>query len=437
MRIFGGIVLVLLVLVVLVAGVGWYMVRHVNQYVPTVVADLEQKTGLQVQIDHIQVRLKPTLLVTIYGLRIKNPKPFPAGDFLNVPRLDADVEEIPLIHGKVEIRSLVLDHPAIDFISDPDGLWNFQNPSASKNKPTRFSMGVIQDLEIKNGVLLGSNLIDPADTPGPVVLDFHDFSAQMRQIDVQKVRRGGAGQTVDGHIKAATARFGSIHTRNLDSRIRITPKQLTFRQFDAKTHSGHARGDFSFDFGGSNTLFHTKLKVSGIGMPYLLAEFSPGPPKMTGTMAADFDLAGDVKHTSNPLAGIHGSGHFTVHNGELPSLNGNKKMAQLKRFRDPAAARLPASAFSTFAGDLVLAQQRMSSQRIGINFYGIDIDGTGSTSVAAGTMDYRGVATIQKKQGFLMDLLASWFKGAKIKNGRMTFPMHLTGTLAKPKFVVH
>ena len=437
MRIFGGIVLVLLIVVAILAGVGYYVVHNVDQYRPKIVAALEQKTGLQVQISRVKVRLKPTLLVTMYGLRIENPKPFPKGDFLNVPRLDADVEEIPLIQGNIEIRSLVLDHPVIDFISDPDGLWNFQNPSASKNRPTRFSMGVIHRLEVKDGTLLGSNLIDPADTPGPVVLHFRDFSAELKEIDVRKVKRGGGGQTVSGHMKAAQARFGSIHTRNMDSQIRITPKHLIFRRFDARTHSGHARGDFELDFGGKNTVFHTKLNVTGIGMPYLLAEFQQGPPKMTGTMAADFDLAGDVKHSSNPLAGIHGTGHFTIRNGELPSLNSNKKMAQLKRFRDPGAAHLPPSAFSTFAGDLDLRDQRMYSHRIGVNFYGIDIDGTGDTSVTAGTMDYRGVATIQKKQGFFMDLLASWFKGAKIKNGRMTFPMHLTGTIAKPKFVVH
>ena len=436
MRILGGVVLTVLVIIGVLAGVGWYVLHNADRYIPKVVANLEQRTGLQVQIDHIKVGLKPTLLVTIYGLQIENPKPFPGGDFVNVPVAQADVEEVPLIHGNIEIRSLVLDHPTIDFISDPDGLWNFQNPSASKNKPAHFSMGVIHDLQIEHGTLLGSNLIDPADTPGPVVLDFHDFSAQLKQIDVRRVRMGGGGQTVTGHIRAKQARFGSIHTTNLDSQIRITRKQLTFKNFDTRTHSGHARGDFSFNFGGPNTTFQTNLKVSGIGMPYLLAEFSQGPPKMTGTMQADFQLAGDVKHTSNPLAGVHGSGHFTIRNGELPSLNRDKSMAQMKRFRDPGTEKLPVSAFATFAGDMDLKQQRMYSRRIGVNFYGIDVDGTGSTSVTAGAMDYRGLATIQKKQGFVTDLLASWFKGAKIKDGRMTFPIRLTGTLAKPQFAL-
>lgn len=433
MRILGWIVVIVLVVVGLLAGVGWYVVHNASNYVPQIVANLEKRTGLKVQISHIQVRLRPALMVTVFGLEVKNPKPFPSGDVLNVPRLDANVKEIPLIHGNVEIRSLLLEHPVIDLISDPDGLWNFQNPSTKKSTPARFSMGVIEALQIEHGTLLESNLIDPKDTPGPVVLTVHDFSARLRQIDF---RSSKSAQIIHGSLKASTARFGDIHLRDVQSQLRISPRHLRFKDFDAKTHSGHARGDFTFHVENKIPKFDTVLHVSGIGMPYLLAEFSQGPPKMTGTMEADFKLGGEIKHTTNPLNEVRGTGTFTIRNGELPSLNADKSMAQMKRFRDPAAKALPASAFSTFAGDMDVDHQRISSRRIGVNFYGIDIDGAGSTLTTVGAMDYRGLATIQQKQGFLTDLLASWFKGAKIKNGRMTFTLHLTGTLAKPKFVV-
>ncbi|MHB8302137.1 MAG: AsmA family protein [Acidobacteriaceae bacterium] len=436
MRIFFSIALVIVLVVLSLAGVGWYALHSPDRYLSPVIANLERKTGLQVQIGHLEIHLRPTLRVTAYRVRVKNPRPFPSGDVLNIPRLDADVEMMPLVQGTVEVRRLVLDHPAIDFISDPDGLWNFQDPSTSRQQPTRFTMGVIHDLQIKNGTLLGSNLIDPADTPGPVVLVLRNFSGQLREIDVRKVTRSGQSQTVEGRLDADRARFGSIHTRELHTRLRITPKQLTFKGFALRTQSGRAHGDFSFNFGAKNTTFHTELQVNGVGMPYLLAQFQPGPPKMTGTLEAKFKLAGDITHSSNPLAGIHGGGRFTIRNGELPSLNSNKNMVQMKRFRDPGTAALPASAFSTFAGDIDLKSQRMYSNRLGVNFYGIDVDGHGSTSVVGAGMDYRGLATIQTKQGFFIDLFASWFKGAHVKNGRLTFPIRLTGTMADPKFVM-
>lgn len=425
--------------IVLLSAYGWYALHNPDRYIPDAVAYLQQKTGDQVQIRHIEVRWSPRLLVRFYGLEIKNPKPFPAGDFLKAPEVDAAVEVGPLLHQKIAIRSLVLDHPFIDFISDPDGLWNFQNPASSKQKPARFSMGVISSLQIKNGLLLGSNLIDPADTPGPVVLVVHNFSAELRQIDVQAVARTGSPHAIEGSLEADAARFGSIHTTNLHSKLRITSKQLTFKDFDAKTHSGQASGDFSLIFAGKKTNFDTALRVSGIGMPYLLAEFQPGPPKMTGTMDANLKLAGEIEHTSNPLAGIHGTGHITIRKGELPNLNKNKNMIQMKRFRDPGTAALPPAAFSTFVGDMDLRNHRIYSKQVGVNFYGINVDGSGSTSVmGTGGMDYRGMATVMTKQGFFTDMFASWFKGAKIKNGRMNFPIRVTGTLANPQCsIVH
>ena len=53
----------------------------------------------------------------------------------------------------IAIRSLVVEKPVVDLISDPDGLWNFQVPSSAKTQPARFSMGTISSLQINNGTL--------------------------------------------------------------------------------------------------------------------------------------------------------------------------------------------------------------------------------------------------------------------------------------------
>ena len=91
-----------------------------------------KRTGLQIAVQHVDIRYFP-LRVRVYGLEIKNPKPFPAGDFLKVPMLEASVGmDAAAVQKRIVIRSLVLHQPAIDFVSDPDGLWNFQNPARSE-----------------------------------------------------------------------------------------------------------------------------------------------------------------------------------------------------------------------------------------------------------------------------------------------------------------
>jgi len=427
---------VLAAMIMVVVGVAWYWLHNPDRYLPKAIADAEQRTGLQMTARHLEIRYFP-LRVRLYGLEVKNPKPFPAGDFLKVPLLDASVEWTPLLsHRKIVIRSLVLHRPEADFISDPDGLWNFQNPDGPKNQHTRFPTGSIGNFEVKNGVLLGSNLIDPSDKPGPVILDLRNVNGELKQIQFHPLGRGAPLNVIQGRLTASNASFGSIRTRDLHSDVRVLPKALVFKNFDAKTYRGKANGDFRFNFQGKITTFHATMKVTGVGMPYLLAEFENGPPKMTGMLEAKLDVGGAIAHSSSPLGDIYGNGTLTVRKGQLPGLNQNPSMKQVQQFRTKDAAGKPPSAFSTFGADMELKNQRMYSHRVAVDFYGIDVDVTGSMSLTGGPVSYRGNATIEKKQGFFTTMFARWFKGAKEKRERLEFPIKLTGTLAHPQFTV-
>lgn len=422
--------------VIMALASAWYWLHNPDRYLPMAIANAEKRTGLQIAVRHVDIRYFP-LRVRVYGLEIKNPKPFPAGDFLKVPLLEASVEWTPLLLQKrIVIRSLMLHQPAIDFISDPDGLWNFQNPAGPKDQPSRFSTGSIANLEVQNGVLLGSNLIDPSDKPSPVILELQNVCGDLKQIQFHSHGQGAPLKAIQGQLTASNAGFGSIHTRDLRSDVRILPLELVFENFKAKTYRGNADGNFGFDFQGKKTTFHAKMRVTGVGMPYLLAEFANGPPKMTGMLQAKLDVSGEIAYSSNPLGDIVGTGDLMVRQGDLPGLDQNASMKQVERFRTKDAAGKPPSAFSTFGGDMELKNQRMYSKRVAVDFYGIRVDGAGSMSLAGGPVEYRGKAIIEKKQSFATTTFARLFKHAKEKDGRLEFPIALTGTLANPQFAV-
>ena len=424
------------VVVIVAFAAAWYWLHNPDRYLPMAISNAENRTGLQIAVQHVDIRYFP-LRVRVYGLEIKNPKPFPAGDFLKVPMLEASVKWTPLLLQKrIVIRSLVLHQPAIDFVSDPDGLWNFQNPAGPKDQPSRFSTGSIANLEVQNGVLMGSVLTEPHDRPGPVILELQNICGDLKQIQFHPHGRGAPLQVIQGQLTASNAGFGSIHTRDLRSDVRILPMALVFKNFSAKTYRGEAKGDFTFNFQGKNTTFHAKMNVTGVGMPYLLAEFENGPPKMTGMMQAKLDVGGEIAHSANPLGDMFGTGTLTVKRGDLPGLDQNASMKQVEQFRTKDAAGKPPSAFSTFGGDMELKNHRIYSRRVAVDFYGIDVDGTGSMSLIGGPVNYRGSATIEKKQGFFTTTFARLFKHGKEKDGRLEFPIALTGTLANPQFAV-
>jgi len=333
----------------------------------------------------------------------------------------------------------VFSDPVINVISDPDGLWNFENAAVLKGlgqsdrEPPPFSLGVISKVEIKGGRLLGSILIEPSDRPGPIVLEVRNISAQLKQVDFDAFTGPASSLVAEGDFKADSVRFGSIPTTNVNSHLRILTKQVFFTNFSVEAHGGHATGDFSLALAGPNTTFSTNLQASGVDIAYLLAQFPDGRGKMTGTMQGDLKVEGEVEHSSNPLGRIHGSGRIIVRNGELPTLNQDKNMMKMTRFRDLGAASRSPSSFSSFSGDMNLANGRIFSHQIDIAFYGIDVRCSGSLGVMNGEgLDYEGVASVLNSQGFFTNLMAR-MSGAKLEKGKLSFPIRIGGTLQNPK----
>jgi len=434
------IALVLVVSVIVLTGAVVALVfTDPDRYRPEVITYLQNKTGKQIQIARVGVSLFPTLSIRLNDFGVKNPTPFPPGYFLTVPTIDAEIDVGALLHRRIVIKSVVFNDPVINVISDPDGLWNFENAAVLKGlgqsdrEPPPFALGVISKVEIEGGRLLGSILIEPSDRPGPIVLEVRNISAQLKQVDFDAFTSPASSLVAEGDFKADSVRFGSIPTTNVNSHLRILTKQVFFTNFSVEAHGGHATGNFSFALAGPNTTFSTNLQVSGVDIAYLLAQFPDGRGKMTGTMQGDLKVEGEIEHSSNPLGRIHGSGRIRVRNGELPTLNRDKNMMKMTRFRDPGAASLPPSSFSSFSGDMNLANGRIFSHQIDIAFYGIDVRCSGSLGVMGGEgLDYEGVASVLNSQGFFTNLMAR-MSGAKLEKGKLSFPIRVGGTLQDPK----
>ena len=169
-------------------------------------------------------------------------------------------------------------------------------------------------------------------------------------------------------------------------------------------------------------------------MGQLLAAFRSAHGKMTGTMEGDLRLAGELEHTLHPLARVHGTGHVTVRNGQVPSLRLNENLMKLARFNDLGPAKQDPSSFSFISTDLELADQRISSRAIDVDGYGVDVDGSGSVSASgSGDLNYQGVAQIVGKQGFVTNIVGR-MSGATLRNGKLSFPFRVGGTIESPIF---
>jgi uncharacterized protein involved in outer membrane biogenesis len=404
----------------------------VDRYRPQVISYLQEKTGKQVEIGRLTLTSFP-VAIHIDRFGVKNPPTFPTGYVAQVARIDAELSLGALLHRQVVIKSLVLEDPILNMTSDPDGPWNFDNPLAQGPQKT-FPLGVISRVQIKRGQLIASNLL-PSDAAGPIFFEAHEISCDLQQVNLLGIiNPSSSSMDGQGSLKAGLLRFGAVEVRNLESKLRLESRRVSFADVRAEVYGGNAAGELSFDLSGKNASFKTNARLSGVNLAQLLAAFPNGGGKMTGKMEGDVKLAGEIEHSLRPLAGIHGTGHVRVRNGQVPSLKLNANLMKLAHFNDLGPAKNDPSAFNLITTDLELANQRISSRVIDIDGYGVDVDGSGSVSVSGSDeLNYRGLAEITTKESFFTNTIAR-LSGATLKDGKLQFPFRIGGTIDNPVF---
>ena len=422
-----GVVGILLLALILVVPA----VINVDRYRPQLISYLQEKTGKQVEIGRLALTFFP-VTIHIDHIGVRNPPIFPAGYVLQVARIDAELGLGALLHRQLAIKSLVVEDAVLNLTSDPDGPWNFENPQSKVLKAV--SLGPISILNIKRATVIASNLL-PSDAAGPVFFEAHDISCELEQVNLAGIiDPSSSSMDGQGRLKADFLRFGSVEARNLNSKLRLESRQVFFTDVKAEVYGGSAVGSLSFDLSAKNTSFKSNARLSGINVAQLLAAFPNGGGRMTGKMEGDLKLAGEIAHSLRPLAGMHGTGHLTVRNGQLPSLELNANLMKLAHFNDLGPAKDDPSSFKLITTDLELDNQRISSRLIDLDGYGVDVDGSGSVSVSGSDdLNYRGLAEITTKESFFTNTIAR-LSGATLKDGKLQFPFRIGGTIDSPTF---
>jgi uncharacterized protein involved in outer membrane biogenesis len=287
---------------------------------------------------------------------------------------------------------------------------------------------------INRGHLILSNLL-PSDAQGPVFMEAHEIYSELDQVDLAAiVNPASPSLNGQGRWKAAHLRFGAVETTNVNAKFRLESKEIVFTDLKADAYSGKATGDFSVSFAKPTASFRADARMSGINMTQLLASFHEKRGRITGTLVGDLKLLGNIEHTNNPLAHMSGVGHVKVTNGQVPSLMLNANLMKLAHYNNLGPAKENPASFSSISTDLELQNLRIASKVIDVDGYGVDVDGSGSVSVSGSDdLNYQGVATITTKQGFFTNTFAR-FAGAKLVDGKLTFPFRIEGKIEAPKF---
>jgi len=406
---------------------------NLDRYRPQIISYFDQTTGKKVEIDRVSLTFFPRATVHIDGFAVKSPPLFPPSYIVKAPHTDAVLDFWALLHRTVVIRSVVMDQPQINLVSDPDGPWNFENPE-SPNSKNLFPLGIIDKVTINHGQLIASILL-PSDSQGPVFFAAQDISCELDRVDLAAiVNPTSSALNGQGNWKAARLRFAAVDTTSVEAKFRLESRAVFFTDFKADIYGGKTTGEFSISLAKSTPTFKADSQVRGINTARLLAAFHDLRGLLSGNLDGDFKLAGAVEHTTSPFARVRGTGHLKVTNGEIPSLMLNASLMKLAHFNDLGPAKENPASFSSITSDLHLENLRITSNAIAIDGYGVDVDGSGSISVSGSDeLHYQGVAAIATKQGFFTNTVAR-LEGAKLIEGKLSFPFRIDGTIESAKF---
>ena len=463
-------IVVVIVLILAAVAILVPLLLDVNRYRSQVAAHIEHETGKPVQIGHMALTLLPQVSIRVDDFSMGNPPGFPQGYFLKAQRIYAVVDAHALWKHQVLIRSLELDNPSINLMSNNRGKWNFENPPSAKrvtNPPSGqkplFTLGEISKVSISDGQFAMGNVL-PSGRVGPAFMEVRGVSSQLRQVNLNAFVESASSRAApassgthastgnswfssiayaaspetsaiaQGTLNADSLRFGDVRIANLKSKMRLLPKQVYFDSLNFSAYSGSANGNLMLDFAQQNLQYATNVRFQGINVAELLEVFPAGRGRMTGMLEGSAKLNGEVTHSPEPLAGVRGSGQAVIRNGELPSLQLSKNLVTLARMASLGPASGSPSAFSSISTDFNIANQRITTSKVSIVGNGVDIDGAGSLSLAGdSSLDFVGVAKLAAAQNEVANVLMG-LTGATFSEGKLRFPFRLGGTLDNPRF---
>jgi uncharacterized protein involved in outer membrane biogenesis len=417
---------------VVASGLTIRVLSNPDRYRPEIISYIEANTGKQTAIDRLAFTVFPKLTLHVYGLGVKSPPAFPPSDVVRIAQVDVVLNPWSLLHGAIVIRSLVLKNVTINLLSAPNGRWNFENPQAASSKNT-FPLGIINSVGIQGADLLVSNLL-PSGAVGPAFMEAHDIASELTVVNLAAVvNPSSPSLNGQGTLQAGRLRFGAMETTNVHSTVRLESSKVSIADVKGTAYSGTIAGTFALGLASQNASVTADARLTGIDLASLLAAFHEQGSSMTGTLEGDVKLDGEVEHTASPLAGLHGTGHVRITNGQAPRLLSNSNVARLAAFNDQGPGKARPSSFASIAADLELANLWISSKVVDIDGFGLDVDGAGRVSVSGSDeLDYRGIARITTKQGFWTNTFGR-LGGGTLKNGILSFPFQIQGTIENPK----
>lgn len=430
----------------------------VDRYRPYVVSLIREKTGRQVAIGRLGLTVFPGVSIRVDNLAIANPGGFPAGNWLTVNRVDAQLEFGALWHHRIVIRSLDLSQPVLNLLSNTNGQWNYQMPAgargnsdppgsdppapripAAKMKAADtpvFSLRRIQSVSIKDGRMQVSSVL-PGGAIAPVSAEAEGIAGKFTDIDFTAA---GTSQpnvlpaSATGRLSVKTLRAAGLYAENITAPVDVLPSQVRLNDVKFEFYGGQGQSNVVINLIPAGEKYTAQGSVSRVNAARLLDSFPQMRGQLTGTLEGKYAISKSSNPSPDPWAGIEGNGTLTILRGRLPKVRLDKTLLELAHMAQIKAASGDPSAFASIDVEWQVDRGVLTTRSVRMNGNGITVNGSGAIELnQPERLNYVGVAQLAAQTNPLTNIMAD-LSGASFANGKLSLPFTVGGTVHNPAF---
>jgi uncharacterized protein involved in outer membrane biogenesis len=246
---------------------------------------------------------------------------------------------------------------------------------------------------------------------------------------------GAAAQTTDqllaeGKISAERVTWAPYAGGNASAEIHIYGDRMVIMPAVMFLYGGTLQLSARTDSRQDPERFSANLQLRGLDVGRMLAS-APGGMKGKMTGFADFDMQMLGSSGADWQKTLTGNGNFSIRDGKFPGVSLAGALGTLAK-----VAGLNETSFKRIAGDLSIAEGRVSTKETKMDSSSGVVELSGGVNLTDQSMSFDGKATLGGAAAVPAEVISSLLSAATTKNisGGITVPFAIGGTLSDPKF---
>ena len=274
---------VVVIVLFLLAVVGGYIARNTPQFhqyvLAKIIEQVQSSTGGKLEVEHWDFQLSP-MVVNLYGITLHGTEGRDQRPLLKVDQLTIGLSARGLLHRRLQLTELLVQHPIASLLVDREGKTNIPTPTESATSPASIT---VWDLAVAHA-LLSQGEVYFNDQKSNFRAELYDLRSSVR-FDPTATGYNGSVSYHDGRLQYANY---SPLPHTLEVQLSATPSGVSF--YPLVYGLGSSRISLQGEMRNYN---HPEVNATYLILVHTqdFAALSPG-----ATLAGDVRLAGKFQY---------------------------------------------------------------------------------------------------------------------------------------------